>query len=119
MCVCMCALAVASRFMMDYRWVHSSVVRAANCRSAGSWFKSGCALLPQTGTFVVSVDPSLLAIRGLQVGVLPGPFVAEVLMAISPRQFPSAGKIAACPRAGVCPCQRAARSGDLRILFSR
>ena len=26
------------------RWVHSSVVRAADCRSAGPWFKSGCAL---------------------------------------------------------------------------
>ena len=26
-------------------WVHSSVVRAADCRSAGPWFKSGCALL--------------------------------------------------------------------------
>ena len=26
-------------------WVHSSMVRAADCRSAGSWFKSGCALL--------------------------------------------------------------------------
>ena len=25
-------------------WVHSSVVRATNCRSAGPWFKSGCAL---------------------------------------------------------------------------
>ena len=25
--------------------VHSSVVRAADCRSAGPWFKSGCALL--------------------------------------------------------------------------
>ena len=27
------------------RWVHSSVVRAADCRSAGPWFKSGCALI--------------------------------------------------------------------------
>ena len=26
-------------------WVHSSVVRAADCRSAGPWFKSGCSLL--------------------------------------------------------------------------
>ena len=26
------------------KWVHSSVVRAADCRSAGPWFKSGCAL---------------------------------------------------------------------------
>ena len=26
-------------------WVHSSVARAADCRSAGPWFKSGCALL--------------------------------------------------------------------------
>ena len=25
-------------------WVHSSVVRAADCRSAGPWLKSGCAL---------------------------------------------------------------------------
>ena len=28
------------------QWVHSSVVRAADCRSAGPWFKSGRALLP-------------------------------------------------------------------------
>ena len=28
--------------------VHSSVVRAADCRSAGPWFKSGCALLRQS-----------------------------------------------------------------------
>ena len=27
-------------------WVHSSVVRAADCRSACPWFKSGCALFP-------------------------------------------------------------------------
>ena len=27
-----------------FTWVHSSVVRAADCRSAGPWFKSGCAL---------------------------------------------------------------------------
>ena len=27
-----------------HAWVHSSVVRAADCRSAGPWFKSGCAL---------------------------------------------------------------------------
>ena len=27
------------------KWVHSSVVRAADCRSAGPWFKSGCALI--------------------------------------------------------------------------
>ena len=26
------------------KWVHSSVARAADCRSAGPWFKSGCAL---------------------------------------------------------------------------
>ena len=26
-------------------WVHSSVARAADCRSAGPWLKSGCALL--------------------------------------------------------------------------
>merc|ERR1712242_341011 len=25
-------------------WVHSSVVRAADCRSAGPWFESGCAI---------------------------------------------------------------------------
>ena len=30
--------------------VHSSVVRAADCRSAGPWFKSGCALLPMPAT---------------------------------------------------------------------
>ncbi len=31
--------------MSPIQWVHSSVVRAADCRSAGPWFKSGCALL--------------------------------------------------------------------------
>ena len=29
-------------------WVHSSVVRAADCRSAGPWFKSGCALFVES-----------------------------------------------------------------------
>jgi hypothetical protein len=38
--------------MTDCIWVHSSVVRAADCRSAGPWFKSGCAL---------DTAPSLLA----------------------------------------------------------
>ena len=28
-----------------HAWVHSSVARAADCRSAGPWFKSGCALV--------------------------------------------------------------------------
>ena len=28
------------------QWARSSVVRAADCRSAGRWFKSGRALLP-------------------------------------------------------------------------
>ena len=32
-------------------WVHSSVVRAADCRSAGPWFKSGCALLSASPRF--------------------------------------------------------------------
>ena len=27
-----------------HTWVHSSVVRVADCRSAGPWLKSGCAL---------------------------------------------------------------------------
>ena len=31
-----------------HAWVHSSVVRAADCRSAGPWFKSGCALFNYT-----------------------------------------------------------------------
>jgi hypothetical protein len=37
-------------------WVHSSVVRAADRRSAGPWFKSGCALscLSQPGAVVSS-----------------------------------------------------------------
>ena len=34
-----------SRGLMAAPWRHSSVVRAADCRSAGPWFKSGCALL--------------------------------------------------------------------------
>jgi hypothetical protein len=35
-----------SRHVFLYAWVHSSVVRAADCRSAGPWFKSGCTLVP-------------------------------------------------------------------------
>ena len=31
--------------MLTFKWVHSSVVRAADCRSAGPWIKSGCALV--------------------------------------------------------------------------
>ena len=42
-CACNCAGSGS------YRWVHSSVVRAADCRSAGPWFKSGCALVVCTG----------------------------------------------------------------------
>ena len=40
-------------------WVHSSVVRAADCRSAGPWFKSGCALLPASncGTWSIHRHP--------------------------------------------------------------
>ena len=30
---------------LEQPWVHSSVARAADCRSAGPWLKSGCALL--------------------------------------------------------------------------
>ena len=33
-----------ARRLSECIWVHSSVVRAADCRSAGPWFKSGCAL---------------------------------------------------------------------------
>ena len=36
---------VLSHSVVRHQWVHSSVVRAADCRSAGPWFKSGCALL--------------------------------------------------------------------------
>ena len=35
------------RVLVSYQgqpWVHSSVARAADCRSAGPWLKSGCAL---------------------------------------------------------------------------
>ena len=38
-------------------WVHSSVVRAADCRSAGPWFKSGCALLCFRTLDYVWLDP--------------------------------------------------------------
>ena len=42
-------------------WVHSSVVRAADCRSAGPWFKSGCALeVFCTHSFVVRFERSRL-----------------------------------------------------------
>ena len=36
------------RMLVSYQgqpWVHSSVAREADCRSAGPWLKSGCALL--------------------------------------------------------------------------
>ena len=47
--------------MTSLTWVHSSVARAADCRSAGPWFKSGCALLyfislQERGSY----EPSLL-----------------------------------------------------------
>ena len=35
-------------------WVHSSVVRAADCRSAGPWLKSGCALGKECRPFAES-----------------------------------------------------------------
>ena len=37
-------LSLQARASNASMWVHSSVVRAADCRSAGPWFKSGCAL---------------------------------------------------------------------------
>ena len=56
-CICVCACACAWHahecartplaslyWFKGGTWVHSSVVRAADCRSAGPWFKSGCAL---------------------------------------------------------------------------
>ena len=48
---CCCTAASASRALANkstwyvFTWVHSSVARAADCRSAGPWFKSGCALM--------------------------------------------------------------------------
>ena len=38
------AFSLSRRIAALCRWVHSSVVRAADCRSAGPWLKSGCAL---------------------------------------------------------------------------
>ena len=39
-------------------WVHSSVVRAADRRSAGPWLKSGCALI-RTDRIATAPPPSL------------------------------------------------------------
>ena len=39
------AARIEKELLQAAQWVHSSVVRAADCRSAGPWFKSGCALL--------------------------------------------------------------------------
>ncbi len=46
-------------------WVHSSVVRAADCRSAGPWFKSGCALRARTRVRLqmAANSPSLSALK--------------------------------------------------------
>ena len=41
-------------------WEHSSVVRAADCRSSGPWFKSGCALLSLRGVASSSCTCSFL-----------------------------------------------------------
>ena len=38
------AFCCQSQILRQAQRVHSSVVRAADCRSAGPWFKSGCAL---------------------------------------------------------------------------
>ena len=43
--VCENILLCESGRLYDSIWVHSSMVRAADCRSAGPWFNSGCALL--------------------------------------------------------------------------
>ena len=56
-------------------WVHSSVVRAADCRSAGPWLKSGCALAQQVvaqrcGRDAASTQP--LAQGCLEKGARPG-----------------------------------------------
>ena len=40
-------LLYTNKELPDDIWVHSSVVRAADCRSAGPWFESGGALVPQ------------------------------------------------------------------------
>ena len=37
-------LVLLKQYRLRAQWVHSSVVRAADCRSAGPWLKSGCAL---------------------------------------------------------------------------
>ena len=42
--------AVAFAAAAACRRVHSSVVRAADCSSAGPWFKSGCALTRERGS---------------------------------------------------------------------
>ena len=50
LCLCLCLYFYFYLYLDPYLYlclnmrVHSSVVRAADCRSAGPWFKSGCAL---------------------------------------------------------------------------
>ena len=44
-------------------WVYSSVVRAADCRSAGPWLKSGYALAPLPGHPFCLLLEALLAQR--------------------------------------------------------
>ena len=60
------AIAGRARRVLALSWVHSSVVRAADRRSAGTWFKSGRALMhahleptasPSTCTHIVLTHP--------------------------------------------------------------
>ena len=47
-------------------WVHSSVVRAADCRSAGPWFKSGCALFAAADIYRNEIDDGHACVPLLQ-----------------------------------------------------
>ena len=47
---CADSMRIASTVANTFTWVHSSVVRAADRRSAGPWFESGCALQSQSHT---------------------------------------------------------------------
>ena len=60
-------------------WVHSSVVRAADCRSAGPWFKSRCAL-----TFACRIY--LLPFRGVE-SLDPQRHQKKAPLGIEPRTF--------------------------------
>ena len=91
-------------------WVHSSVVRAADCRSADPWFKSGCALMhahleptasPSTCTHIVLTHP-VPPVCGMRSHTSP-PACMPARSTFSPDNAP-----ADCPRLDYAVASRAA-----------